>query len=213
LPSNTHCLPAWPHTSHPLQGPKPQLQKLNNKASTTLQQHINLQLAPPHLYHLNAADHAIQTFKNHCIAGLCSTSKDFPSTFGTTSYPKLSSLSISSEAPSTLIPNCLPTPNSMMALSSTMEHHLLLLLAPNSLANKNIHPLLVPGPHIPSKAGVLAQHSTTHLDLRNQSQSNANTFTWLLTKAAMQEKACAHKGCSRTLPLQHAHPALIPFLR
>jgi len=39
---------------------------------------INYQLVPPNLHHHNSAERAICTFKNHFIAGLCSTSKDFP---------------------------------------------------------------------------------------------------------------------------------------
>jgi len=39
---------------------------------------VDFQLVPPHLHHCNAAEWAIQTFKNHFIAGLCSTNKDFP---------------------------------------------------------------------------------------------------------------------------------------
>jgi len=38
---------------------------------------IDYQLVPPHLHHRNAAEQAIRTFKNHFIAKLCSTNKDF----------------------------------------------------------------------------------------------------------------------------------------
>jgi hypothetical protein len=34
--------------------------------------------APPHLHRQNAAERAIQTFKNHFVAGLCSVDKQFP---------------------------------------------------------------------------------------------------------------------------------------
>jgi hypothetical protein len=34
------------------------------------EQGIDYQLAPPHLYHHNNAECAIQTFKNHFVAGL-----------------------------------------------------------------------------------------------------------------------------------------------
>ncbi|ACI66000.1 predicted protein [Phaeodactylum tricornutum CCAP 1055/1] len=40
--------------------------------------HIDFQLAPPHLHRRNAAKRAIRTFKNHFIAGLCSTNPDSP---------------------------------------------------------------------------------------------------------------------------------------
>jgi hypothetical protein len=62
----------------------PQLQQLdNNEASTLLKQFmkkeaVDFQLVPPGVHHRNAAEHAICTFKNHLIAGLCSTDKDFP---------------------------------------------------------------------------------------------------------------------------------------
>jgi hypothetical protein len=39
---------------------------------------IAFQLAPPHCHRRNAAKRAICTFKNHFIAGLCSTNRDFP---------------------------------------------------------------------------------------------------------------------------------------
>ena len=38
----------------------------------------NFQLVKPHLHQRNAAERAIQTFKNHFIAGIVSTHKDFP---------------------------------------------------------------------------------------------------------------------------------------
>jgi hypothetical protein len=61
------------------------LQKLGNQASQVLQQymveeHINFQLVPPGLHQRNAAERAIRTFKNHFIAGLCTTAADFPLT-------------------------------------------------------------------------------------------------------------------------------------
>jgi len=39
---------------------------------------VDFQLVPPHVHHRNATDHAIQMFKNHFIASLCSTNKNFP---------------------------------------------------------------------------------------------------------------------------------------
>jgi hypothetical protein len=64
-------------------GLKPKLILLDNEASKALRDKmtkagIRLQLAPPHIHRRNAAERAIQTFKNHFIAGLCSTDKDFP---------------------------------------------------------------------------------------------------------------------------------------
>jgi hypothetical protein len=64
-------------------GFKPLLQRLDNEASSALQNvmddcGITFQLAPPHCHRRNAAERAIRTFKNHFIAGLCSTNRDFP---------------------------------------------------------------------------------------------------------------------------------------
>jgi hypothetical protein len=66
-----------------LRGLKPRLQRLDNEASLALinyltQQGITYQLAPPHIQRRNNAERAIQTFKNHVIAGLCSVYPTFP---------------------------------------------------------------------------------------------------------------------------------------
>jgi hypothetical protein len=63
-------------------GFKPLLRRLDNEATGTLQDFliasdIDFQLAPPHVHRRNAAERAIRTFKNHFIAGLCSTNPDF----------------------------------------------------------------------------------------------------------------------------------------
>eukprot|EP00978_Attheya_sp_CCMP212_P022995 scaffold69577_cov29-Attheya_sp.AAC.1 len=64
-------------------GLRPKLQRLDNEASAILQeymtkQEIDFQLVPPHIHRRNAAERAIRTFKNHFIAGLCSTDVNFP---------------------------------------------------------------------------------------------------------------------------------------
>jgi hypothetical protein len=41
-------------------------------------QGIDYQLAPPYIHHRNNAESAIQTFKNHFIAGICSVDPIFP---------------------------------------------------------------------------------------------------------------------------------------
>jgi hypothetical protein len=71
------------HALFTQRGLQPQLQRLDNEASAALQSfmaanHVDFQLAPPHLHRRNAAERAIRTFKNHFIAGLCSTNPDFP---------------------------------------------------------------------------------------------------------------------------------------
>jgi hypothetical protein len=64
-------------------GLQPKLQILDNEASKLLIDYINEegidhQLAPPHVHRRNAAERAISTFKDHFIAGLSSTDKDYP---------------------------------------------------------------------------------------------------------------------------------------
>jgi len=64
-------------------GLKPQLQRLDNECSEALKEymrdeHVDFQLAPPGVHRRNAAERAIRTFKNHFIAALCSTDKEFP---------------------------------------------------------------------------------------------------------------------------------------
>jgi hypothetical protein len=64
-------------------GFKPLLQRLDNEATSALQDFlvaldIDFHLAPPHIHRRNAAERAIRTFKNHFIAGLCSTNPAFP---------------------------------------------------------------------------------------------------------------------------------------
>jgi hypothetical protein len=64
-------------------GLKPKLMKLDNEASKLLktylhQQNITFKLVPPYSHRRNAAERAIRSFKDHLIAGLCSTDKSFP---------------------------------------------------------------------------------------------------------------------------------------
>jgi hypothetical protein len=64
-------------------GFKPRLQRLDIECSkllgSLLNQHdIQFQLAPVHMHRRNAAEKAIQTFKNHMVAGLCSVDPNFP---------------------------------------------------------------------------------------------------------------------------------------
>jgi hypothetical protein len=64
-------------------GLKPKLMKLDNEASKLLkdylyQQDITFQLVPPYSHRRNLAEREIRSFKDHLIAGLCSTDKSFP---------------------------------------------------------------------------------------------------------------------------------------
>jgi hypothetical protein len=64
-------------------GFKPRLQRLDTECSKALRSLLNqlaiqFQLAPPHMHRRNTAERAIQTFKNHFVAGLCSVDPNFP---------------------------------------------------------------------------------------------------------------------------------------
>jgi hypothetical protein len=66
-----------------IRGLRPSLQCLDNEASLALRnyltkQRIDYQLAPPHIHRQKNAERAIQTFKNHSIAGPCSVDSNFP---------------------------------------------------------------------------------------------------------------------------------------
>jgi hypothetical protein len=64
-------------------GLKPKLMKLDNEASQLIksylhQQDITFQLVPPYSHRRNSAEISIRSFKDHLIAGLCSTDESFP---------------------------------------------------------------------------------------------------------------------------------------
>jgi len=64
-------------------GLRPKLQHLDNEALQALKEFlvaedVDYQLVLPHIHHCNATKRTIRTFKNHFIAGLCSTDKNFP---------------------------------------------------------------------------------------------------------------------------------------
>jgi hypothetical protein len=64
-------------------GLKPKLMKLDNEASKLLkaylhQQDTTFQLVPSYSHRRNSAERAIRSFKDHLIAGLCSTDESFP---------------------------------------------------------------------------------------------------------------------------------------
>jgi hypothetical protein len=63
-------------------GLQPKLMKLDNEASKLLktylhQQNITFQLVPPYSHRQNLAERVTRSFKDHLIAGLCSTDKSF----------------------------------------------------------------------------------------------------------------------------------------
>ena len=65
-------------------GFKPILNSIDNVASKAVQayleaENVNIQLVDPHNYRINAAEPAVQTFKNHLIAGFSTCDASFPS--------------------------------------------------------------------------------------------------------------------------------------
>jgi hypothetical protein len=71
------------HQEPTSKGFKPKLQTLDNEASTTLKNFFTIngveyQLGPPHCHRRNAAERAIQTFKEHFVAGLSLVDPNFP---------------------------------------------------------------------------------------------------------------------------------------
>jgi hypothetical protein len=131
-------------------GFKPLLQRLNNEATSALQEFlsgsdIDFQLTPPHVHHRNAAERAIRTFKNHFIAGLCSMNPNFPFNL----WDKL-------------IPQCLITLNLLRRSRITPQ------LSSQSQINGAFHfnrtPLAPPGTKViihekPSTRGTWAPHA------------------------------------------------------
>jgi hypothetical protein len=68
-------------------GLKPELQVMDNECSKAFRQyltdeHIDLQLVPPHINRQNAAERAIQTFKNHVWLGYARSTNNFRCTCG-----------------------------------------------------------------------------------------------------------------------------------
>ena len=64
-------------------GHKPLLNVTNNQAARLLKAFLktkecNWQFVEPHNHRVNAAERAIQTFKNHIISGFCCTDSEWP---------------------------------------------------------------------------------------------------------------------------------------
>jgi hypothetical protein len=83
--SASECLKAFGGIFQELtsSGLKPELQKMNNKASAAVKSYLTendmtYQLVPPHYHRRNAADHAIMTLKEHFVTGLSSVYTYFP---------------------------------------------------------------------------------------------------------------------------------------
>ena len=105
-------------------GLRPKLQRLDNECSATLKdfmhdEEIDFQLAPPGIHRRNAAERAIRTWKNHFIAGLCSTDPNFPLNLWDRLIPQ-ANITLSLLRGSRLNPtNFLPMLNSMASLITT----------------------------------------------------------------------------------------------
>jgi hypothetical protein len=83
--SASECVKAYDHIHQELtsKGFKPKLQTLDKEASTALKNFfttndVEYQLFPPHCHRHNAAERAIQTFKEHFMALLSSVDPNFP---------------------------------------------------------------------------------------------------------------------------------------
>jgi hypothetical protein len=83
--SASEWVKAYEHIHHELtaKGFKPKLQTLDNEASTALKNFfttndVEYQLVPPHCHRRNAAERAIQNFKEHFVVGLSSVDPTFP---------------------------------------------------------------------------------------------------------------------------------------
>ena len=83
--SSSELIAAWTkcHNTLTSRGIKPKLHVLDNELSDDMRQVIlatdtTIQRVPPHNHRRNAAERAIQTFKNHFIAGLATADPKFP---------------------------------------------------------------------------------------------------------------------------------------
>jgi hypothetical protein len=131
-------------------GFKPFLQRLDNEATSALQDFlvasdIDFQLAPPHIHRRNAAERAILAFKNHFITGIRSTNPAF-------------SLNLWDK----LLPQCLVTLN--LLRQSHINPQLSAHDHINSAFDFNRTPLVPPGTKVlihenPSTCGTWATHA------------------------------------------------------
>jgi hypothetical protein len=89
IPMKSRSLSEWVkayyniHQELTVKGFKPRLQTLGNKALVGLNKffttnNLNYQLVPPHYHRRNSAERAIQTFKEHFVAGVSSVDPSFP---------------------------------------------------------------------------------------------------------------------------------------
>jgi hypothetical protein len=196
-------------------GLQPKLQKLNNKALQVLQQymveeHINFQLVPPGLHRRKAAERGIRTFKNHFIAGLCTTAADFPLTLW-----------------DQLLPQALLTLN--LLRTSRINSRLLAWSQVHGAFDFNRTPLAPPGTRVlvhekPTLRGTWSPHAVdgwylgpTMLHFRcyrvwileTTSERIADTVVWFPTKVSMPKSSSTDAAIAAVRDLTSAllHPS------
>ena len=83
--SASEIVKAWEKVNNILElaGIEPKIYILDNEISNEFKtalknKDIKFQLVPPHIHRRNASERAIQTFKNHFLAGLASCNDKFP---------------------------------------------------------------------------------------------------------------------------------------
>ena len=88
--SSEHIIDAFETVFNDLtvKGHKPVFNVTDNQAVATIKTFFKehdcaWQIVEPHNHRVNAAERAIQTFKNHFISGLCTTDRNFPFHYGT----------------------------------------------------------------------------------------------------------------------------------
>jgi hypothetical protein len=198
-------------------GLQPKLQKLNNEASQILQRYmveesIDFQLGPPGLHRRNAAERATRTFKNHFIAGLCTTAADFPLTLW-----------------DQLLPQALKTLN--LLRTSRINLHLSAWSQVHGLFDFNRTPLAPPGTRVlvhekPTLRGTWSPHAVDgwylgpamlHYRcywvwiLETTSERIADTVVWFPTKVSMPKSSSTDAAIAAARDLTNAllHPSPI----
>jgi hypothetical protein len=196
-------------------GLQPKLQKLDNKALQVLQQymaeeHIDFQLVPPGLHPRNAAERAIRTFKNHFIAGLCTTAANFPLTLW-----------------NQLLPQALMMLN--LLSTSRINPRLLAWSQVHGLFDFNRTPLAPPGTRFPvhekpSLRGTWSPHAVDRWYLgpamlhyryyrvwilETTSERIADTVVWFPTKVSMPKSSSTDAAIAAAQDLTSAllHPS------
>jgi hypothetical protein len=147
---------------------------------------IDVQLSPPYVHCRNAAERAILTFKNHFIAGLCSTNPKFPMNLW-----------------DRLLPQAIPTLN--LLRTSRLNPHLSAYAHVHGVFDFNHTPLDPPGIKVlvhdkPQVRGTWAPHASPGLYLgpamnhyrcyrvwmrTTRSERITDTLAWLPSKLRM----------------------------